>query len=201
MDLALRVQWHWGGSKVIRVSSASPISAALTAHGFTALPDTFLVVAHRGRSVSPQFTFRHYGVRSGDRLVCLLKRLPTREKSRRFLESLFPRKAAAAPARADDGNAAQVARLEDLEFISKEAMPNFPAVLNDLLREQDSDEGDSYDCIEPTVLSEADLIAEDPLPISHKAEAVVVWKSVCGRAPALMEQQRRGNSFDQIKKP
>jgi hypothetical protein len=196
MDLALSVRWHWGGSKVIRASSASPISTALTSNGFSALPNTLLIVAHKGQVVNPQFTFHHYQIRTGDQLVCLLKRLPTREKSCRFLEALFPRKAiAAATPTEDDRTTQQVARLSDLASMMREARPGFPLVRSDQLAEQDDD-----GCLEPTILSETIEIAEDLFPMSCQPETVVAWKSVCGRALELMEQ-RRGNSFDQIKKP
>jgi hypothetical protein len=176
MDLALRVAWHWGGSKVIRTSSTFPIYAALAPHGFISLPSALLVVAHRDRFVDPQFTFCHYAIRSGDLLVCALRRLPTREKSWRFLESLFPRRLPADPARDDDERSAwQVAHLSDLEFMSKEGRSDFPVILNEMLREQDEEESD--DTQEPTVLAAASKIAEDPLPRPYQLEAIVAWKA------------------------
>jgi hypothetical protein len=140
----LRVQWLWGRGTRITVSEYDVVGESLTFHGFSALHGTELILAHRGRVLDERFTFHHHGVRPGDLIICQLKRIPTKEKSQRFLSSLAKRRQIPLPAASERDSSARVAeqaRLSDLAFAAWECHPRLPTILRDLLSDR-SDSGD-----------------------------------------------------------
>jgi hypothetical protein len=203
-DLILRVQWYWGGSTIVRTPSSSSIGDALSIHGFAAFDRSIVVVAHRGRLVDPLFTFHHYNVRSGDRLVCLSKRLPSKDKSNRFLSSLCapPRRPVEAPRPdlTDADRTAEVARLNDFTYLASESAPELVGIARDLLRQQDEQASERNDIRIPTVLrlDAAPKISDAPLPCCFRREDVAnaVWKKYW----LVPEQQPRGGHFDGLRK-
>jgi hypothetical protein len=161
----LRVQWTWGGRKVIKVSEYDVVGATMCLHGFSALNGTQIFFAHRGRILDDRFTFRYHGIKPGDLIVCQLRRLPTKDKSERFLSSLAHRTHVGFPVtneRDDQARFAEQARLCDQAFAEWECHPQLPTILRDLLSDR-SDSGE-FDEEEPTVVCGPHEISERPLP-------------------------------------
>jgi hypothetical protein len=211
MDLILKVQWQWGGSKIVRTCASCPVSDVLAFQGFSPLENTTLLVAHKGHLVDPLFSFQYHNVQTGDRLVCMLKRLPSREKSSRFRESVSPTKRVVcqlAPISdpAEANRRAQIARLTDLSFLAWEAMPDGQLVMEDMLRQQERQAKDRVGFAGPTVVPESRGMSEAPLPNCFHSDAVL-GSGVCkgkqwppGFVKDLSDQPRRGSPFDWIKK-
>jgi hypothetical protein len=207
MDLVLKVQWQWGGAKIIRTTADSPVCDAVALHGFAPVADTTLLVAHRGRLIDPLFTFRSHDVQAGDRLVCMLKRPPSRFRdlvspTKRVVCQLAP---ISDPAEA--GRRGQTARLTDLSFVGWEAMPMGHLVMVDLLRQQEKQVKDKVEVSGPTVVTESHGMSEAPLPILVQSDAVT-GSGICrghqwmkGFVKDIADQPRRGSPFDRIKKP
>jgi hypothetical protein len=207
--LRIKVQWNWGGARIVDTDSTATVFEALTANGFSALPNSILFVAHRGRFIESHFTLRYYGIKSGDILVCLLRALPTNDKSRRFLASLEPREPlhyTAVPAGMANQTDIQVeaSRLSDLTFAGWEVHNGFTLILAELVR-QNQEDTPTPGNQRRTVIAATPAICEDPLPMLDLTEKEKMgqydrdWKREI--ISVIPEQQRRGNPPDGRKKP
>jgi hypothetical protein len=166
----VRVRWTWGTARRIPVSQSDVIADSICQHGFSAVDGTLLVVAHRGRAVDPAFSFQFYGVLPGDLLVCVLKRVPDKVKSQRFIESLRTTVYPVAIVHEDLERARlrEYAKLSDLSFAGWECQPGLPAVLRDLMSQIGGETEAPVDY--PTVLTDAPRISESPLPHHFRRE-------------------------------
>jgi hypothetical protein len=141
-DLVLWLQWTWGSSKIALVHRTDVLTDVLTSHGFTATEGFDLFVAHQGRLLDGYFSLQFHGIKSGDRLVCVLRKLPSKDKSRRFLDSMTPPRrmfcqSTPVTDSSDADRRTEQARLNDISFANWESLPGLPAVMNDILKEQE----------------------------------------------------------------
>jgi hypothetical protein len=212
MDLVLKVQWQWGGAKVVRTCADRPVCDVLSLHGFSALENATLLVAHKGRVIDGLFTFGHHDVRTGDRLVCLLRRPRGRDRSSRFRDMVWPVKRVVCqlgpigdPAEAS--RRAEIARMTDLSFIGWELMPDGQRVMEDFQQEKEKQPKDRAGFSGPTVVTESQGMSEAPLPIFSQPDAVL-WSAISkgkrwppGFVNELSDQARGEGPFDGIEKP
>jgi hypothetical protein len=213
-DLVLSVQWNWGSPKIVRVRSTDILSDVLTSNGFIPMEGFRLFVVNRGRLLDEGFSLQFHEITTGDHLVCVLKRLPSKDKSRRFLESLTPARRVVCQTTpiadaAEADRRSEQARLNDISFAGWESLPALRVVMNDLLREQEEhDHGKlSDEDIYPTNLAESQGMGETPLPNLFHTDCMPAngifkngyeWSS--RYVKDIPDQAKRGNFFDHLKK-
>jgi hypothetical protein len=214
MTLVLKLEWAWGGSKIVTAHNTDPLSDVLSLHGFTGIPGTELFIAHRGRLLSSSFSLSFHEIQNGDRVICYMKKLPTNEKSRKFLESLIPSRHVAtqifpAADTSETNRRTQNARMDDLAFSSWESQADCGKMMADLLQEQeeqsqekatpeDEFELDLTDATEISDLPLPSLLRSDGFGQTNWAKGTRGWRS--GYVADVAEQPRRGNFFDHLKK-
>jgi hypothetical protein len=213
-DLVLKLEWSWGGSKIVHASSTDTLSHVLMSNGFAAMEGSVICVAHRGRLLQEDFTLHFSQVKTGDRLICTMKKLPTKEKSRAFLATLSRSRRVVCQMvpvvdPSESSRRAEQARIADLSFSTWEAMNDLPALLTDLFRQESeqNQERKSTSEIPPTNLTEARQICEDPLPYHFQAISFAAngtrkggpgWSS--GFVKDIPDQSKRGDFFEDLKK-
>lgn len=171
--IVIRVQWTWGESKIIKTFDSNVIGEVLSEEGFEELNGNRIIIVCDGKILEPYFTFKHYSIKSGMKLVLALKKIPTKDKSRRFLESLNKQNSVTSPqSHQSERNQAEIARIEeiarltDLAYSTWEALPDCNLIMNEILASQE-EQTQEYIYEEeqiPTDITKADKIQEDPLP-------------------------------------
>jgi hypothetical protein len=212
-ELVIRVSWTWGGSTIIYAHPTDLLSDVLSCHGFSPVPGSDLGVALRGRFVEHCFSLQFLQIQSGDHLHGLLKRQPSNEKSRRFLESLAPAKRRSQPVavidHSDANRRSQQARLSDLFHAQWEGRMDFNAFLIEMLERHAEPHKDVRSDFETRIpdLSQPRRISEDPLPRMfqiHGFTSAEVFKSDrdwrSGYVKEVSGKTKRGNFFDHLKK-
>ncbi|OHS98264.1 hypothetical protein TRFO_35356 [Tritrichomonas foetus] len=91
MNRVLRIRWTWGGAKIVKFDASLPVKEVLIANGFEELPGSNFIIACKGKLLNPYLTFDAQDVKNGSTIIVNLKYQQTREKSRKFLESLQPK--------------------------------------------------------------------------------------------------------------
>jgi hypothetical protein len=152
------------------------------------------------------FTFHYHKIQSGDRLVCQLKRHPSKSPSERFRESLSPTKRVVCQVTpVTDPCAAQrraeIARLNDIPYLGWETLPDFPLVMHDLLREQEEQNRARETFPGPTVVTDAMAVSESPLPNFFQPDRAFKYGAKFPFVKNLSDQPRRGAHLDPLKKP
>lgn len=173
--IIIRVQWTWGDSKIIKTLENNIIGDVLSEEGFEEISGNKLIVVCNGKILEPYFTFAHYSIKSGMKLVLALKKIPTKDKSRKFLESLnmskqnpitLPQSHQTEKNQPEVARMQEIARLTDLAYSTWEALPDYNLIMNEILASQE-EQAQEYTYEEepiPTVITKADQIQEDPLP-------------------------------------
>jgi hypothetical protein len=212
--MQVNIEWAWGCSKIVHACSTDILSDVLNSNGFCPIEGSRLLVAHRGRFLVPDFSLQFHEIKTGDHVVCILKRLPSRDKSQRFLESLSPPhrivfQPISVTETPETDRCCEEARLGDLTFAHWESNPGFPLVMTDLLRQQEeeSNEKQSDGITWLTHLTDSPEICEGPLPTASHYEtslASSVFKNgpdwCSGFVADIADQSIRGNYFDHLKK-
>lgn len=163
--------WTWGGAVTVESKRDSLLIDSLKRSGFTGIEGARIVCVFKGKVVIPEFSIQYLGIKNGDKIVVCAKKDQTRDRSKRFLESLKPTKKVAqqvvvSPDITEVAARLEHARINDLAFSSWEAMPDYPLVMNDLLKSQEEQHVEvvADDEIEITDITPATHINEDPLP-------------------------------------
>jgi hypothetical protein len=188
--IVIRVRWTWGGGVIARASPFSIICDVLEAHGFSGPAQTRLIVACLGRVIDPAFSFSHYRIPNGSTIACLLRRLPSRDKSRRFLDSLAPPPPDARAFEADPAFVREQLRLTDLTFA---AWDDDPATPIDLLRQREEGMKEIIARAQlpapVTIVAATPTIGETPLPKFERGDTATFcknaakWRRFAGEAP------------------
>lgn len=173
--IIIRAQWTWGDSKIIKTFDNNVIGDVLSEEGFEEISGNKLIIACNGKLIEPCFTFAHYSIKSGMKLVMTLKKIPTKDKSRKFLESLNMNKQnsitlnqshQAEKNQSEEARMEEIARLTDLAYSTWEALPDCNLIMNEILASQE-EQAQEYAFEEeniPTDITKADQIQEEPLP-------------------------------------
>jgi hypothetical protein len=161
--IVLRVQWNWGGSKIIHAPLFSPIEESLSRNGFSAINDrVILLVAYKGKLINQLMTFHYYGISSGDHLICMSKKLQLKRDFPFTMNSdtIIPVKVTT-----EESPQRQLLRINDLAFTRCEMVQRLPIILNDLLNDIDQRRHKAMsDTITATVIPETPSISEAPMP-------------------------------------
>jgi hypothetical protein len=212
-DLIIKVAWSWGGSQIIHAHATDALSDVLASHSFSATNGSDLHVALRGCFVDTCFSLQFLQIHTGDHLYCLLKRQPSKEKSRRFLESLTPKPRRSPPAaiadRTDGNKRSQQAKLDDMAYAQWESRVDSRSVLTQILKQREDQTNDTQSDDETyvTELSQEGEISEAPLPHLFQSDGFATagvlkagygWKPGCLKG--VSNQSKRGNFFDHLKK-
>jgi hypothetical protein len=213
MAIVMKLTWTWGGSKIVSAQSTDILSDVLCSNGFVAVSGTELYVAHRGRFLDISFSVGFHELKPGDRLICHVQKLPSKDQSRRFLESLTPsRRFVSHMSPVTDlyeANRRTVnARLDDLSFASWESLPDYRGMMADLLQEQEEQNStdQSDDDLYQLNFTEATEISDQPLPSMFHADGLGHGSSGKGGGwtsayvKDIADQSRRGSFFDHLKK-
>jgi hypothetical protein len=184
----VRVRWHWGGAKPVEVFPYDSVGEAIANHGFQALPDTDLFIAHRGQIIDPCFSFQFHEITSGSLLVCLLKKRPIQEKFDSVIDCSKLKTERYRRVRLVESS-----RQFDMSFANWECHPRLPVILRELMNELGGGSGREEDY--PTVIQYVAKISETPLPSYSRREG---WFSQgsqrMGGALGFVKDKRRGAS-------
>ncbi|KAK8893454.1 hypothetical protein M9Y10_021876 [Tritrichomonas musculus] len=206
--IVIRAQWTWGDSKIIKTLDTNVIGDVLTEEGFEEISGNRLIIVCNGKILEPYFTFAHYSIKNGMKLVMALKKLPTKDRSRKFLESLnmnkqnavsFPQTQQNENSQAEVARMEEIARLTDLAYSTWEALPDCNLIMNEILSSQ-QEQAQEYIYEEepiPTDITKADQIQEDPLPNfldDLRVSSSGTLKSEISFSSGLLPDTRSGNA-------
>jgi hypothetical protein len=213
-DVVLKLKWTGGASKIARVHRTDVLSDVLTTHGFTAPEGFDIFIAHRGSLLGVDFSLQFHGINTGDHLVCVLKKLPSKDKSRQFLDSvaparrIFPQYTPVTDS-SDVNCSTEQARLNDISFRVWESLPGLPAVMNDLLKELEEQIRENPSSVDlcPANVTESREMSEAPLPNPFHTDSnpwngvfksSYEWGARCVKD--IPDQFKHGDFFDDLKK-
>ncbi|OHT12486.1 hypothetical protein TRFO_17640 [Tritrichomonas foetus] len=202
--LRVIARWNWGGAQIIDALSSDQIGETLAEFGFSALAGTRLIIAHNGKVIDPSFSFGYYNTTNGSKFVLLLKKLPSKERSRKFLESMEKRdtiqyfKVTRDPT--EITRREEIARLNDLALMTWESLPDFPLIMKEIINSQEKQSAESWlvrNNNYETVIPESSKISEDPLPNLFEKEKVGapgLFKNDFGLGSSFMADPFAGNN-------
>ena len=177
--LIIKAQFSWGGSKIIKTNESEAIGSVFTENGIIPITGTRLIFAFRGQLINPDFSFHHYGISSGSKIIVSFQKIPSNDKKRRFLESLERRENGRyftvikqTPDVNDIARKEEIARINDVMFMSLEGMTEFPLFMKEMLKNQNKQNTENWTVKinHPTVIPENKSINEDPLPYIKENE-------------------------------
>ena len=138
-DLVLRMQWNWGGEKIVKTNSFEVIGDCVSREGFVPFEGSRIFGACNGRAIDLDMTFSYYNIRNGSKVVLCAKRVPGRGSRRQFGEMRNQRRGVAEELfrrRIDVARREEIARLDDLAFASWECETEFATMMKDMLKER-----------------------------------------------------------------
>jgi hypothetical protein len=177
--IVIRAQWSTGGSQIIRTNSMSPIEDAFALPEFESSLTSSLVIVFKGQIINPIFSFHYYGIKSGDRLVCVAKKSDVQPKILHYLEQ-FSISQYHTPSRTSQAEAIRAivrSRLEDLVYTRWELRDEFPRMIQVLLDEYEQMDSLLEEQQSPTVVPDDASVNETPIP--------TLWPRNCLSTTAL----------------
>ena len=170
--IEVKLKWSFGGEKSVICMPTDVIEDVLKENGFESLSNAKLTAIYKGQILKRELTFGFYGIKDGDSIICLRKKIPDPSKRQRFIEQFSMKVDTIQSYSFKFDEKARMKELEqaktsDMAFNSWESSPQLPKIYNDLYKSQTfymkSKEADFR---EPkTVIPEAPHeISKDPLP-------------------------------------
>ena len=185
-ELVVKVQWSWGGSKVVTVDANAPLGESLSRFGFipSSPENSQLIYACNGKALRGDLSFGFQGVKNGNLIICHDKtiRPKTSDRKRKFLESLKHRpmynyedeeskRFAKQTAKIEEARRVEISRLNDITFSSYEMMIEYPMLLKDMLKSEEEEE----------FKAKPSFMQNSPLSMSGSDSSLV--KTVIGKTP------------------
>ena len=191
-EIEVKVKWSFGGEKTVCCRPTDVIEDVLNENGFESLSNAKLTAIFRGTILKKELTFGFYGIRAGDSIICLRKKIPDPTRRQRLFEQ-FSNKVDAIQSysfKFDEKSRMkelEQAKTSDMAFNSWEASPQLPKIYNDLYKSQTFYmKSKETEFREPkTVIPEApQQISSEPLPslLTSASNIYHSYKSRSGRA-------------------